>query len=226
MRSRRRWPPTPAPSFSSPRVVFASPVAAFGGALPGILDDATTPNLQTSYGTQKVIGESLVADDTRRSRIDGRSPRLPTIAVRPGKPNLAASSCEGGIIREPLAGGESICPADPAETGVWLLSPSQAIEAFVHAHDLPSAAWGGRRVVDLPGITVSVREMLATLARVASEHAAKRVVYRPDPNIPAIVRTWPTRLRAGRAPAMGFAADAGFESVARAHIADEGLAAG
>jgi nucleoside-diphosphate-sugar epimerase len=209
-----------------PRVVFTSSVAAFGGDLPDTLDDATTANPQTSYGTQKVIGEYLVTDFTRKGYIDGRSLRLPTIVVRPGKPNLAASSFASGILREPLAGVESICPVDPEETGVWLLSPSKVIDAFIHAHDLPSAAWGTRRVVNLPGITVSVREMLATLARVAGEHVARRVVYRPDPRIQAIVRTWPIRFRTDRALAMGFAADADFESVIRAHIADEGLTAG
>jgi nucleoside-diphosphate-sugar epimerase len=204
-----------------PRVVFASSVAAFGGELPETLDDSTTPNPQTSYGTQKVIGEYLVTDWSRKGYIDGRSLRLPTIVVRPGKPNLAASSFASGIIREPLAGVESPCPVDPAETGVWLLSPSKVVEAFIHAHDLPSAAWGTRRVLNLPGLTVSVQEMLATLGRVAGDKVAKRVVYRPEPRIQAIVRSWPIRFRTDRALAMGFRADSDFESVVRAHIADE-----
>src|SRR5512143_586338 len=127
-----------------PRYVFASSVAAFGGVLPDVLDDSTTPAPQTSYGTQKVIGEYLVADFTRKGMIDGRSLRLPTVVVRPGKPNLAASSFASGIIREPLAGQESLCPVDPAETGVWLLSPSKVVEAFIHAHDLDTTAWGTR----------------------------------------------------------------------------------
>jgi nucleoside-diphosphate-sugar epimerase len=206
-----------------PRVVFTSSVAAFGGDLPETLDDSTTPNPQTSYGTQKVIGEYLITDYTRKGYIDGRSLRLPTIVVRPGKPNLAASSFASGIIREPLAGVESLCPVDPAETGVWLLSPSKVIDAFVHAHDLPSSAWGSRRVVNLPGITVSVQDMLATLGRVAGDRVAKRVVYAPEPRIQAIVRTWPIRFRTDRALAMGFKADPDFESVVRAHIADENI---
>lgn len=204
-----------------PRVVFTSSVAAFGGDLPETLDDSTTPNPQTSYGTQKVIGEYLVTDFTRKGYIDGRSLRLPTIVVRPGKPNLAASSFASGIIREPLAGAESLCPVDPAKTGVWLLSPARVVEAFIHAHDLPSSAWGTSRVVNLPGITVSVQDMLATLARVAGERVAKRVVYTPDARIQAIVRTWPIRFRTPRALAMGFKPDPDFESVIRAHIADE-----
>ncbi len=207
-----------------PRVIFTSSVAAFGGDLPETLDDSTTPNPQTSYGTQKVIGEYLVTDYTRKGYIDGRSLRLPTIVVRPGKPNLAASSFASGIIREPLAGVESVCPVDPDATGVWLLSPSRVVDAFIHAHDLPSAAWGTKRVINLPGLTVSVREMLATLGRVAGEQVAKRVVYRPDAKIQAIVRTWPTRFRTERALALGFKADPDFESVVRAHIRDERIA--
>jgi nucleoside-diphosphate-sugar epimerase len=204
-----------------PRLVFTSSVAAFGGDLPETLDDTITPNPQTSYGAQKVIGEYLVTDCTRKGYVDGRSLRLPTIVVRPGKPNLAASSFASGIIREPLAGVESLCPVDPDATGVWLLSPSMVVDAFIHAHDLPSAAWGTNRVVNLPGITVSVRDMLATLGRVAGDAVAKRVIYTPDPRIQAIVKTWPIRFRTPRALAMGFRPDPDFESVVRAHIKDE-----
>ncbi|HEX7402432.1 MAG TPA: D-erythronate dehydrogenase, partial [Usitatibacter sp.] len=135
-----------------PKFVYASSVAAFGGELPDVLDDTTTPAPQTSYGTQKVIGEYLVADFTRKGFVDGRSMRLPTIVVRPGKPNLAASSFASGIIREPLAGVEAVCPV-PDTTGVWILSPRRVVEAFIHAHDLPSSAWPTTRVVNLPGIT-------------------------------------------------------------------------
>ncbi len=208
-----------------PRLVFASSVAAFGGILPDVLDDSTTPNPQTSYGTQKVIGEYLVTDFTRKGYIDGRSLRLPTIVVRPGKPNLAASSFASGIIREPLNGQLSECPVDPAETGVWLLSPGRVVDAFVHAHELASSAWGVNRVVNLPGITVSVHDMLATLGRVAGEAVAARVKYTLDARIQAIVRTWPINFRTERALAMGFKPDPDFESVVRAYIADEGLKA-
>src|SRR5688500_4262808 len=142
-----------------PRVVFASSVAAFGGELPEVLDDATTPRPQTSYGTQKVIGEYLVSDFTRKGYIDGRSLRLPTIVVRAGKPNAAASSFASGVIREPLSGAISECPVAP-ETGVWLLSPRRVVEAFIHALELPPQAWGANRVVNLPGITVTVAQML------------------------------------------------------------------
>jgi nucleoside-diphosphate-sugar epimerase len=205
-----------------PRVVFASSVAAFGGPLPEVLDDSITPAPQTSYGTQKVIGEYLVADFTRKGIIDGRSLRLPTIVVRPGKPNLAASSFASSIIREPLHGVAVDCPVDES-TGVWLLSPARVVEAFVHAYDLPSSEWPTTRVVNLPGITVSVREMIAAMARVAGAETAKRVRFVPDARIQAIVRTWPVRFRTERADAMGFKPDDGFETVVREFMRTEGL---
>jgi nucleoside-diphosphate-sugar epimerase len=201
-----------------PRLVYASSVAAFGGVLPEVLDDSTTPAPQTSYGTQKVIGEYLVADFTRKAMIDGRSMRLPTIVVRPGKPNLAASSFASGIIREPLAGAVSECPVADT-TGVWILSPRRVVEAFVHAHDLPSSAWPTTRVVNLPGITLSVREMIDAMGRVAGEEAISRVQFKPDARIQGIVKTWPVRFRTERAIAMGFKADPDFESIVRDHMA-------
>ena len=203
-----------------PKFVFASSVAAFGGVLPEVLDDSTTPAPQTSYGTQKVIGEYLVADFTRKGMIDGRSMRLPTIVVRPGKPNLAASSFASGIIREPLAGQASECPV-PETTGVWILSPRRVVEAFVHAEELPSSAWPTTRVVNLPGITLTVREMIDAMGRVAGRQAVELVKFKPDARIQAIVKTWPVRFRTERALAMGFAADADFDSIVRDHIENE-----
>jgi D-erythronate 2-dehydrogenase len=203
-----------------PRFVYASSVAAFGGVLPDVLDDSTTPAPQTSYGTQKVIGEYLIADFTRKGMVDGRAMRLPTIVVRPGKPNLAASSFASGIIREPLAGTVSECPV-PDTTGVWILSPKRVVEAFIHAHDLPASAWPTTRVVNLPGITLSVREMIDAMGRVAGKEAAARVQFRPDARIQGIVKTWPVRFRTERAEAMGFKADADFESIVRDHIENE-----
>jgi D-erythronate 2-dehydrogenase len=208
-----------------PRVVFTSSVAAFGGELPEILDDSTTPFPQTSYGTQKVVGEYLIADYSRKGFIDGRSLRLPTIVVRPGKPNAAASSFASGILREPLNGVTSECPVE-AGTGVWLLSPKRVVEAFVHAHELPAAAWGARRVVNLPGITASVAQMLEALERVTGKAVAGRVVFRPDARVQAIVRTWPARFETPRALSMGFRADAEMETVIRDYIADEGIRIG
>jgi len=205
-----------------PRVVFASSVAAFGGELPPILDDSTTPFPQTSYGTQKVVGEYLIADYSRKGFIDGRSLRLPTIVVRPGKPNAAASSFASGILREPLNGVTSECPVD-AGTGVWLLSPKRVVEAFVHAHDISASAWGSRRVVNLPGITASVAQMLEALELVAGKTVAQRVVFRREPRVQAIVSTWPARFETPRALSMGFRADADVQTVIRDYIADEGI---
>jgi nucleoside-diphosphate-sugar epimerase len=203
-----------------PRFVFASSVAAFGGTLPEELDDGTVANPQTSYGAQKVIGEYLVTDYTRKGFIDGRSLRLPTIVVRPGKPNLAASSFASGIIREPLNGAPSPCPVG-FDTGIWLLSPRRVVESFIHAHDLPAAAWSASRVVNLPGITVSVREAVDALARIAGPAVAARVRHAPDARIEAIVRTWPVRFRTPRALAMGFAADPDIDAVIRDYVRDE-----
>jgi nucleoside-diphosphate-sugar epimerase len=200
-----------------PKFVFASSVAAFGGALPEVLDDSITPAPQTSYGTQKVIGEYLIADFTRKGMIDGRSMRLPTIVVRPGKPNLAASSFASGIIREPVAGVVSECPV-PETTGVWILSPRRVVEAFIHAQELPSSAWPTTRVVNLPGITLSVREMIDAMGRVAGPESVARVKFVPDARINGIVKTWPVRFRTPRADAMGFRADPDFDSIVRDHI--------
>ena len=208
-----------------PRVVFASSVAAFGGTLPEVLDDSTTPNPQTSYGAQKVIGEYLVTDFTRKGFIDGRSLRLPTIVVRPGKPNLAASSFASSIFREPLNGVVAACPV-PESTGIWLLSPRKVVAAFVHAHELDSTAWGVNRVVNLPGITVTVKEGVEALRRVAGAAVAARVQYQPEERIQAIVKTWPVRFRTPRALGMGFTADPNIEAVIRGYIEDEGIRLG
>jgi nucleoside-diphosphate-sugar epimerase len=205
-----------------PRLVFTSSVAAFGGELPAVLDDSTTPNPQTSYGTQKVIGEYLVTDYSRKGFIDGRSLRLPTIVVRPGKPNAAASSFASGILREPLNGVTCECPVAP-DTGVWLLSPKRVVEAFVHAHELPADAWGTRRVLNLPGITVSVAKMIETMGRIAGAATAKRVAWKADARIQAIVRTWPVNFETPRALAMGFRADPDIATVIRDYIADENI---
>ncbi len=205
-----------------PRLVFASSVAAFGGSLPEVLDDSTIANPQTSYGAQKVISEYLVTDYTRKGFIDGRSLRLPTIVVRPGRPNLAASSFASGIIREPLNGTSSDCPV-AFETGIWLLSPRRVVEGFIHAHDLPASAWGASRVVNLPGITVTVREAVDALQRIAGPTVAARVQHKPEPRIEAIVRTWPVRFRTPRALAMGFASDPDVDAVIRDYIRDEGI---
>jgi len=208
-----------------PRLVFASSVAAFGGELPAVLDDSTTARPQTSYGTQKVVSEYLIADYSRKGFLDGRALRLPTIVVRAGKPNAAASSFASSVIREPLNGEVSECPVAP-DTGVWLLSPRRVVDAFIHALELPSSAWGVNRVVNLPGITATLEEMLAALGRVAGAKVAQRVAWKPDARIQAIVRTWPVSFRTPRALQMGFHADADVESIIRNYIADENIRVG
>ena len=203
-----------------PRLVYTSSVAAFGGELPAVLDDSTIANPQTSYGAQKVIGEYLVTDYSRKGFLDGRSLRLPTIVVRAGKPNAAASSFASAVIREPLNGVAYDCPVAP-ETGVWLLSPGKVVEAFIHAWELPAEAWGAQRWLNLPGITASVAQMVEAMRKVAGDAAAQRVRYKDDARIQAIVKTWPVNFRTPRALAMGFKPDADVESVIRAYIADE-----
>jgi nucleoside-diphosphate-sugar epimerase len=197
-----------------PRVVFASSVAVFGGALPDVVSDQTTPMPQSSYGVQKLIGELLVGDYSRKGFVDGRAIRLPTIVVRPGKPNAAASSFASGIIREPLGGVEAICPVDP-RASMWLMSPAAAIANLLHAHELPAERWAGPRSLSLPGITVTVEAMLDALARVGGEEARARVKLQPDPRIQAIVQSWPARFDTARADAMGFVRDGDFESIVR-----------
>ncbi len=199
-----------------PRVVFASSVAVFGTPLPAVVTDETTPTPQTSYGVQKLIGELLVGDYSRKGFIDGRAVRLPTIVVRPGKPNAAASSFASGIIREPLAGEPAVCPVD-ADTALWLASPAAAIRNLIHAHELPADAWGSQRALNLPGLALTVREMIEALRAVGGDAAVERIRWQPDARIRAIVDTWPARFDTRRADAMGFVRDADFVEVVRAY---------
>lgn len=201
----------------TPKFVFASSVAVFGQPLPEVVTDATAPWPQSSYGAQKLACELLVGDCSRRGFVDGRCLRLPTIVVRPGKPNAAASGFASGIIREPLAGQQAICPVDPA-TGLWLSSPEAAVRAFVHGHELPAAAWGSRRSLNLPGITATVAEMIAALRAAAGDAVADRVRVVPDAAIAAIVRSWPARFDTARALELGFARDAGFAAILQAYV--------
>src|SRR5215831_7727467 len=147
-----------------PRVVFASSLAVYGGELPPMVGDATPLTPQTSYGTQKAIGELLVNDYSRKGFIDGRALRLPTVVVRPGLPNRAASTFASSIIREPLSGHEAICPVSP-ETVMALASPRRVVDALLRAHDLPSDAFGASRSLQLPGFSVAVGEMAAAVRR-------------------------------------------------------------
>lgn len=203
-----------------PRLVATSSVAVYGGALPDPVTDDTAPRPQSSYGAQKAILELLVSDYARRGLVDGRVLRLPTVSVRPGRPNRAASSFASGIVREPLAGVEAVCPVSP-DTRVWILSPRRAVEGLVLGHELPAAALGDVRTVNLPGLSVSAGEMVAALAGVAGPSAAARVRWAPDPLVQRIVGSWPARWDDTRARALGFEGDPDFETVIRAYVADE-----
>ena len=203
-----------------PRVVFTSSVAVYGGQLPDVVTDATALNPQSSYGTQKAIGELLLNDFSRKGFVDGRVLRLPTISVRPGKPNKAASSFASGIIREPLDGEEAICPVSPA-LRLWLLSPRRAIAALIAGHELSGAALGNSRTINLPGLSVSVADMVAALEKVGGPEAVARIRFVPDPAVERIVQSWPGAWDDSRARSLGLEGDADFESVIRAHVEDE-----
>jgi len=203
-----------------PRLVFASSVAVYGGPLPDPVRDDTHLTPQTSYGTQKAIGELLVADCSRKGFVDGLSLRLPTIVVRPGRPNRAASAFASSIIREPLDGREAVCPV-PEDTAIYVLSPRRVIDAFVRAAELPASVLPAGRAFVLPGLTVTVREMLEALRRVGGDVALRRVRFEPDPAITRIVQGWPARFEANIARGLGFEADRDFEAIVRAFVEDE-----
>jgi len=205
-----------------PRLLFSSSIAVFGVPLPEVVDDTTTPTPQASYGVQKLIGEWLVADYTRKGFIDGRAVRIPTVSVRPGKANAAASSFASAIIREPLNGIDYVCPVS-AQTLMWMCSPRKVVGNLIKAFELPGEAWGAIRSVNLPGITVSVTEMLASLKKLGGQKAASRVSIQVDPRIDAIVQTWAARLSTPRASKMGFGADANMDEIVAQYIADEGI---
>jgi nucleoside-diphosphate-sugar epimerase len=202
------------------RLVFASSVAVYGGAMPEVLDDATILTPQTSYGAQKAAGELLLNDYSRKGFVDGRALRLPTIVVRPGRPNRAASTFASSIIREPLAGQQAICPV-ARDAAMYVLSPRRVIQALIHAFELPAADFGMTRMLTLPGITVSIGEMVDALEEVAGAEVARRIQWQPDPTIQKIVAGWPARFDARRARAMGFEPDADVAEIIRAHIEDE-----
>jgi len=204
----------------TPRVVFTSSVAVYGGALPETVLDTTALNPRSSYGVQKAIGELLVGDYSRRGFIDGRVLRLPTISVRPGRPNKAASSFASGIIREPLQDQEAICPVSK-ETRLWLLSPRQAIESLIVGHELEAKVLETGRTVNLPGISVTVAEMVAALEKLSSRETVQLIRWQPDPVVERIVGSWPGRWDVTRATAMGFSCDKNFEAIVRAYIEDD-----
>jgi len=203
-----------------PRVVFTSSIAVFGAPFPEAIDDEFFQTPLTSYGTQKAIGELLLADYTRRGFMDGVGIRLPTICVRPGKANKAASGFFSGIIREPLAGQEALLPVSE-NVRHWFASPRAAISFLIHAAGIDGAKLGDRRNLNMPGVSATVGEEIAALRKVAGEAVARRVRPGPDATIARIVAGWPSNFDASRATALGFRADASFEDIVRAHIADE-----
>jgi nucleoside-diphosphate-sugar epimerase len=203
------------------KLVMTSSVAVFGGQMPATVPDDLVWRPQSSYGTQKAINDLLLADYSRRGYLDGRSLRMPTIVVRPGKPNAAASSFASGIIREPLAGIEARCPVDLA-TLLWLMSPDQAVRNLIHGHELPAEALGRDRVINMPGLSVTVSEMLQALRQVGGATAAEKVTVDRDPAIEAIVNSWPGNFDATQARGLGFTADPDFPSIVAAFMRETG----
>jgi nucleoside-diphosphate-sugar epimerase len=200
------------------KFVMTSSVAVFGGALPETVPDSQVWAPKSSYGTEKALADLLLSDYSRRGFVDGRSLRMPTIVVRPGKPNRAASSFASGIIREPIQGDEAICPV-VADTILWLMSPRLAIENLLHGHELAAASLSSR-VLNMPGLSISVGDMIASLRRVAGEEVVARIKWERDPAIEAIVNSWPGNFSAEGATALGFKCDTDFDQVIAAFIED------
>jgi D-erythronate 2-dehydrogenase len=203
-----------------PRLVFTSSIAVFGAPFPEKIGDEFFHTPLTSYGTQKAIGELLLADYSRRGFLDGVGIRLPTIVVRPGKPNKAASGFFSGILREPLAGQEAILPVSE-DVRHWVASPRAAVAFLEHAASLDTSGLGARRNLTMPGLSVTVGEMIAALGRVAGKEAMSRIRREPDPVIVKIVAGWPRDFDARRAVALGFKAEPDIDTIIRAHIEDE-----
>lgn len=205
---------------NAPRVVFSSSIAVFGAPFPDIIPDDFHATPLTSYGTQKLMGEALLADYSRRGFFDGVGIRLPTICVRPGKPNKAASGFFSGIIREPLAGQEAILPV-PRSVVHTHASPRSAVGFLLHAAAIDTARIGPRRNLTMPGVGVTVGEQIEALARVAGADAVRLIREEHDDTIWQIVRNWPTRFAAERARSLGFVAESDFDAIIRAHLEDE-----
>lgn len=209
---------------NGPRLVFASSAAVFGGdppflPVPSLVEDHTLATPQTSYGTQKLMLEQLIADYSRKGFLDGRAVRLLTVSVRPGRPNGAASGFLSGIVREPLAGIESVCPV-PLDTEVALASPARTMTALLRVYEASREELGGRSALNLPALGVRVGDMLNALQAVAGAAVRALVRLEPDPRIERIVSTWPARFRSLRASELGLEPDPSFESIIEQYIAD------
>ena len=203
-----------------PRLVFTSSIAVFGAPFPEAIGDEFLNAPLTSYGTQKAIGELLLSDYSRRGFFDGIGIRLPTICVRPGKPNKAASGFFSGILREPLAGQEAVLPV-PDTVRHWFASPRAAVEFLIHASKINTELLGARRNLSMPGIAATIAEEIEALRRVAGEKAVRLIRRAPDPTIMRIVDGWPRNFDAQRALSLGFRPDPGFDDIIRFHIEDE-----
>jgi nucleoside-diphosphate-sugar epimerase len=203
-----------------PRVVFTSSIAVFGAPFPEAIGDEFLNAPLTSYGTQKAISELLLSDYSRRGFFDGIGIRLPTICVRPGKPNKAASGFFSGIIREPLNGQEAVLPV-PESVRHWFASPRAAIGFLIHASRLDTAKLGTRRNLSMPGVAATVGEQIAALRKVAGDKVARLIRREPDATVARIVEGWPQNFDASRALSLGFRADPSFEEIIRIHVADE-----
>ncbi|MFS2176866.1 D-erythronate dehydrogenase [Rhizobium pisi] len=203
-----------------PRVVFASSIAVFGTPFPEVIPDEFFTTPLTSYGTQKAIAELLLADYSRRGIFDGIGIRLPTITVRPGAPNKAASGFFSNILREPLVGKEAILPVSDGVRH-WFASPRAAVGFFVHAATIDTARIGARRNLTMPGLSALVSEEIEALRRVAGDKAVALIKRVPDPVIERIVAGWPTQFDATRASSLGFKAETSFDEILQVHIEDE-----
>ncbi len=203
-----------------PVVVFTSSLAVFGGDVPDPIEDWTIPNPQSSYGTQKAIGELLLNDYSRRGFIDGRGFRLPTIAVRPGKPNRAASSFMSSIIREPLSGEEAVCPVDEGYLHYYL-SPRRCVENLIRGAEIDAGELGPSRCMSMPGLTASIRQMVDAMTAVAGPEPATRIRWEDQPEIRRIVETWRYDYRPAKAQALGLTADGSCEEIVRAYVEDD-----
>jgi nucleoside-diphosphate-sugar epimerase len=208
-----------------PKLIFASSIAVYGAPFPAAIPDDFHLTPLTSYGTQKAMVELLLADYSRRGFLDGIGIRLPTICIRPGAPNKAASGFFSGILREPLAGKEAVLPVSD-DVRHWHASPRAAVGFFRHALRLDTARLGPRRSLAMPGLSATVAEQIEALRRAAGDETVALIRREPDPLIQRIVDGWATRIDASRALALGFTADASFDAIIAAHLEDEGEMAG
>ena len=202
------------------RVVFASSLAAYGGDVPETVMDDTPITPETSYGAQKVIGEFLITDYSRKGYIDGRAMRLPTIVVRPGKPNKAASGFASGIIREPLNGVDMVCPVKP-ESRMAIMSPRTVVRCFLHMHEIDAAKLGASRALLLSGFSVSMADAAKVVREVQTNRAKGKISFKVDPATQAIVDAWPKTTLSQKAAGLGFPSDHNIEDVIAAYIEDE-----